>query len=79
MSDTEKQGPKYFLDIEGTEYPWDQPTITAAEIAKLGGWDISQGVIEIDPDNNQRTLAPDEVVELKPGHGFSKKIKWKRG
>jgi len=73
------QGPKYFLDIEGKEIPWDQDTITTEQIADLGGWDISQGVIEVDKDNNERTLAPGEVIEIKPGHGFGKKHKWKRG
>ena len=76
---TAKQGPKYFLNIEGTEVPWDRDTITTEEIAQLGGWDVSQGVIEVDRDNNERTLQPGEVVEVKPGHGFGKKHKWKRG
>jgi hypothetical protein len=72
-------GPRYFVDIEGIEHPWPKNTITTEEIAKLGGWDPSLGVIEIDKDNNERTLKPHEIVELKPGHGFSKKIKFKRG
>lgn len=71
--------PKYFLDIEGTTYPWDNDTITTEQIAQLGGWDVSQGVIEVDQHNNEHTLAPGEVVELKPGLGFGKKHKWKRG
>jgi hypothetical protein len=74
-----QQGPKYTLDIEGTLHEWDEDTITTEQIAELGGWDPSIGVIEIDKDNNERTLAPGDVVELKPGLGFSKKIKWKRG
>ena len=74
-----KNGPKYTLVIEGREFPWEEDTITARQIAQLGGWDISQGVIEIDKDNNERTLGPDEVVELKPGLGFGKKHRWKRG
>lgn len=74
-----KADPKYFLMIEGVEYPWDRDTITTEEIARLGGWDPSQGVIEVDEDNNERTLAPNEIVHLKPGHGFGKKHKWKRG
>ncbi len=77
-AETEK-GPKYFLDIEGQEVPWDQDTITTEQIAELGGWDVSQGVIEVDKDNNERTLAPGEIIEVKPGHGFGKKHKWKRG
>ena len=73
------KGPKYTLDIEGNAVPWDQDTISVEQIAELGGWDISQGVIEIDKDNNERTLSPGEIVEIKPGQGFSKKHKWKRG
>jgi hypothetical protein len=72
-------GPKYFVDIEGTLHPWDRDTITTEEIVALGGWDPSQSVIEVDKDNVERTLAPKEVIDLKPGHGFAKKVKWKRG
>lgn len=73
------QGPKYTLDIEGSLKEWGQPTITTEQIIALGGWDPSQGAILIDADNNERTLQPGEVVELKPGLGFSKKIRFKRG
>lgn len=73
------QGPKFFVDIEGTIHEWPSPTISTEQIAQLGGWDVSAGVIEVDRDNNERTLAPGEVVELKPGHGFAKKVRWKRG
>lgn len=76
---TDGQGPKFFVDIEGVLKPWDQDTITTEEVIKLGGWDPSQGAILIDKDNTERTLQPGEVVELKPGHGFSKKIRFKRG
>jgi hypothetical protein len=72
-------GPKFFVDVEGTVHPWSRATITTEEIATLGGWPLSLGVIEIDKENNERTLKPGEVVELKPGGGFSKKIKFKRG
>lgn len=73
------QGPKYVLDIEGTQKPWDKETITTEEIIALGGWDASQGAIVIDADNNERTLQPGESIEVKPGLGFSKKIRFKRG
>jgi len=76
---TEGQGPKFFVDIEGVLKPWDKDTITTEEVITLGGWDPSQGAILIDKDNNERTLAPGDVVELKPGQGFSKKIRFKRG
>lgn len=76
------QSPKglpFFVVVEGHEYPWNEPTILPAEIAALGGFDVSAGVIEVDADNNERTLGPDERVELKPGHGFGKKHRFKRG
>lgn len=80
MAEAQKaDGPKYFLNIEGEEIPWDQDTITTEQIAELGRWDISQGVIEVDQHNNERPLAPGEVIEVKPGHGFGKKHRWKRG
>lgn len=75
----EGQGPKFTIDIEGTPHPWDKDTITTEEIIQLGGWDSSLGALLIDKDNNERTLKPGEVIELKPGMGFSKKIRFKRG
>lgn len=75
----QNQGPKYFLNIEGTLYPWDQPTVSAADIARLGGWDPAIGVLIIDENNNERQLQPDEVIEVKPGLGFAKKVRWRRG
>jgi len=73
------QGPKYWLDIEGDLKPWDQDTITAEEIIRLGGWDPSQGAMIIDAENNERTLTAGEVVEIKPGMGFAKKVRFRRG
>jgi hypothetical protein len=79
MTHEEKHGPKYTLDIEGTLKPWDKDTITTEEVIALGGWDPSQGAIIIDKDNNERNLQPGEVIELKPGMGFAKKVHFKRG
>jgi hypothetical protein len=42
-------------------------------------WDISQGVIEVDQHNVERTLTPGEIITIKPGQGFGKKHRWKRG
>ena len=70
--------PKYIVNIEGIEHPWPRDTITVEDIAKLGGW-TNEGVIEIDANNVERTLAPGEVIHLKPGLGFAKKIRWQRG
>lgn len=81
MSNEEKsKGPKYFINIEGKETPWDKDTITTEEIISLGGWELNLGAIEINlKDNTERTLQPGEVVTIKPGHGYSKKVRYKRG
>lgn len=79
IKDEEKHGPKFHLDIEGTLIPWDEDTITTEQIISLGGWDPSQGAIMIDKDNIEHTLTPGQIVELKPGMGFSKKVHFKRG
>ncbi len=74
------KGPKYYIDIEGTQFPWDNDTITTEEIIELGGWTSDQGAIEVNlKEGTERTLQPNEVVEIKPGQGFSKKIGFKRG
>ena len=75
-----EQGPKYHLDIEGTLHPWDSDTITVPQIRELGKLPTDLPVIQIDlKDNTQWTLAEDDVVELRPGLGFSKKVKYQRG
>ena len=79
MTKEHQHGPKFFLDIEGVLKPWDRDTITTEEVITLGDWDPSLGAILIDKDNNERNLQPGEVVELKPGLGFSKKVRFKRG
>ena len=71
---------KFEVDIEGAYKPWDKDTITTEEVATLGGWDPSVGVILANlEDGTERTLQPGEVVKLQPGLGFSKKILFKRG
>lgn len=76
---TGKPGRKFVVCIEDRLYRWPRNTITTEEIAELGGWDPSIGVIEVDKDQNERTLEPGEVVKLKPGLAFGKKFCWKRG
>lgn len=71
--------PAVKLCIEGTDFPWCRETITTEEIAKLGGWDPAQGVIEVDENQSERTLAPGEVVHIRPGTEFGKRHCWKRG
>ena len=79
MTQPKVEEPKYEIDIEGALKPWDKETITTEEIAALGGWDVSAGVIMVNEDNTERTLQPGEVVKLEPGVAFSKKVIFKRG
>jgi hypothetical protein len=75
-----EQSTRLLVDIEGTEHPWEATTITVAQIRQLGGFDPSQQVVEVNlKDNTERTLSEGEVVQVKPGHGFGKKVKFKRG
>jgi hypothetical protein len=80
MKEENKIGPKYHIDIEGTLFPWDEETITTEQIINLGGWATNQGAIMIEMATNiEVTLQPGQIIELKPGLGFSKKHKFKRG
>ncbi len=75
-----EHGPKYFVNLEGREVPWDEETITVPQIRELAGWDASQPVVEVNlEDNTEQTLDEADVVTLKPGHGFAKKIRFQRG
>jgi len=74
-----EQGPKYKIEIEGTEYNWETETISVPQIRQLGNLPTDQPVIEIDPENNERTLSESEIITLKPGHRYGKKVKFKRG
>ena len=79
MSSDKGKKAKYEINIEDELHPWDSDTITVPEIRELGHLPSDLPVIEVDRDNNERTLAEDDVVELKPGHSFGKKVTYKRG
>jgi hypothetical protein len=65
--------------LEGTPIQLKKDTVTAEEIAVLGGWSVSEGVLLIDDDNNERRLSVDEVIVVETGMTFAKKVKFKRG
>jgi hypothetical protein len=80
MSTETKAGPKDTLDIEGKKFPWEEDTNTVAQIRDLGGLPTDVPVIEVDLQaGTERQLSENEVVELRPGLGFSKKVSFKRG
>lgn len=71
---------KYHIDIEGTIHDWDEETIIVPQLRDLGELPTDVPVIEVDfKDNSERELAEDEVIRLKPGQGFAKKLGYKRG
>jgi hypothetical protein len=73
-------GPRFIINIEGAEHPWDSSTITLAELRQLAGWESTQQVVEVDLQSmTETTVAEDAIIELKPGHGFAKKIRFQRG
>jgi hypothetical protein len=67
------------VDVEGSRHRWHKETITAIEIAKLGGWPLSEAVLHIDSENNERTLRHDEEVRVEIGISFAKRVRFKRG
>lgn len=74
------QGPKYQINIEGNLYDWDEETITVPQLRELAGIPTDQPMMEIDLQTNvERTLSEDAIIELKPGQGFAKKVKYQRG
>ena len=74
-----RTGPVFFVCIEDTIYRWPRDTIKPEEIAELGGWAVTEGVIEVDETQTERTLTLGEDVKLKPGLTFGKKLRFKRG
>ncbi len=76
----EKHRRRYFLNIEGEEYKWHEPTITVAEVRVLAGWPTDQEVVLVDlRTNEEHVLDEASPIKLKPGHGFGRRFKFKRG
>jgi hypothetical protein len=67
------------VEIDGKTHRWEKKEIKVHEIAKLGGWAVAEGVLLIDADNNERTLAEHEVIVIEVGIAFAKKVRFRRG
>lgn len=74
-----KKAEDYCINIEGTTHPWPKPTITTAEIRKLGNLPADQQVVCEDANGGERTLREDEAVTLEPCCRFGRAPKYKRG
>lgn len=71
---------KFFtLFVDDREFHIEQPTITGAQIMALAGIPLEVGLQLIEEDGTQRPVAPEEVIELKPGRRFKKAPRFKRG
>lgn len=80
MMDTHDKKAKYELNIEGKLHEWSESTITVAQLRELGNLPVNEPVIEVDNLTNEEvTLEEGKLVELKPGHGFGRKVEFKRG
>lgn len=72
-------GQKFFVNIEGTEHPWEGDTITVNQIRDLGKIPADQPIVEELADGTERTLGADDTIDLKPGHRFGRAPRYKRG
>lgn len=80
MTPSNGEGPKFEINIEGTDYPWSTPTITVPELRTLADIPSDQQMMEIDlATNEERTLPEDTVITLQPGKGYAKKVRYQRG
>jgi hypothetical protein len=71
---------EFCVNVEGVDHEWDHDTITVPQIRELGHLPADQPVLEINLETNtERTLPENEIVHLKPGHAYCKKVKYKRG
>ncbi len=69
----------YTFFVDGEEFRVDEPKITGGEIMDLAGIPHEVGLLEILEDGTQRSVAVDEVIELKPGRRYKKAPRFKRG
>lgn len=74
-----ENGPFYTFFVDGVEYHVEESTITGGEIMDLAGIPHEVGLLQLLEDGTQRSVAVDEVVELKPGRRFKKAPRYKRG
>lgn len=50
------------------------------EIRKLGNLTGDQPIVEVNlKENTERELREDEVITLKPGRGYARKVRYQRG
>ena len=71
--------PPYVLEVDGVDLGYDGPTITGAEIMELAGIPLADGLVQIPPDGERKTILPDDIVHLAPRSQFKWRPRFKRG
>lgn len=75
----EDQGKFFTVEVDGTEYRFEEEQVTGAEIMAAAGIPVSVGMVQILDDGTQEPVSPDAVFDLKPGRRFKKRPKFRRG
>ena len=70
---------RYVFEVDGVDYGYSRPTITGAEIMALADIPPADGLVQILPDGERKTVLPDEIVHLTPGPRFKWRPRFKRG
>jgi len=83
-SETKSEGPEnegkfYTFFVDGVEFHTEKPALTGLEIMTLAAIPPATGLLLIQEDGTQIQVAPNEVVELKPGRRFKKAPRFVRG
>ena len=71
--------PPYVLEVDGVDYGYDRPTITGAEIMALADIPPADGLVQVLPDEERKTILPDDIVHLAPRTQFKWRPRFKRG
>lgn len=75
----EPDGKFYTFFVDGVEFHVETPTLTGLQIMTLAGIPPSVGLLLIQEDGSQVQVAPQDVIELKPGLRFKKAPRFTRG
>jgi hypothetical protein len=75
----EHEHDRYFVEVDGLEVGFDHEPVTGSEIMDEAGVSREVGLVQILEDGTQKPVTPDELFELKPGHRFKKRPRFKRG
>jgi hypothetical protein len=75
----EIEGKFYTFFVDGVEFHSEKPALTGLEIMNIAGIPPATGLLLIQEDGTQVQVAPNEIIELKPGRRFKKAPRFVRG